>query len=42
MNPKADSCPKCGQSIEEGFVVEQNITNYVPNVWVQGGPEPFF
>jgi len=28
--------------MQEGFVLEQNFSNYVPSVWVEGKPEPSF
>ncbi len=35
-------CAKCGQWMQKGFIVEQNLTNYIPSVWVEGSPEPSF
>ena len=26
--------------MQEGFIVEQSLTNHVPNVWIEGPPEP--
>ncbi len=42
MPDEAESCSKCGGKMEIGFVLEQNLTNYIPNVWVEGSPERSF
>ncbi len=43
MTKQTQSCPKCGQQMEEGFILlELSFTNYVPSVWVEGAPEPSF
>lgn len=42
MTKLKHSCPKCGKEMAEGFILEQNLTNYVPSIWVEGAPEPSF
>ncbi len=42
MSNKMRSCPKCGEAMEEGFILEQSSANYVPSVWVEGPPESSF
>lgn len=42
MSTEAHGCPKCGKQMQEGFILEQSLTNYVPSVWVEGPPEPSF
>ncbi len=40
MSDQPKTCPKCKQPMELGFVLEQNLSNYCPSVWVEGSPEP--
>ncbi len=42
MSDETRICPKCKAPMGEGFIVEQNLTNYIPSVWVEGPPEPSF
>ena len=42
MSDQPKTCPKCKQPMELGFVLEQNLSNYCPSVWVEGSPEPSF
>ena len=42
MSDQSKTCPKCGQRMEVGFVLEQNLSYYCPSVWVEGSPEPSF
>ena len=42
MSTNRNPCPKCGNQMEEGFILEQSVGSYVPSIWVQGPPEPSF
>ena len=40
--PEVSNCPKCSGDMQRGFILEQNFNKVVPNVWVEGPPEPSF
>ncbi|HTG43438.1 MAG TPA: PF20097 family protein [Verrucomicrobiae bacterium] len=42
MSIETHTCPKCSKRMEEGFILEQSLSSYVPSVWVEGAPEPSF
>ena len=37
-----ESCPKCGKSLEEGFVIDYTHGSKVVASWISGPPEESF
>ncbi len=36
------TCPKCGNEMEVGFLLDHTYANLIPTIWIEGVPERSF